>query len=100
MTVPMPEHMSEASSSPDESLETRRKRLLWRATHRGIKEMDLLVGNFARQHVSTMARDELDEFERIIGLHDQDMLRWATGLEPVPPEHNSPMLAAILGLRP
>ncbi|HQX85830.1 MAG TPA: succinate dehydrogenase assembly factor 2, partial [Aestuariivirga sp.] len=33
---------------PAEPIELRRKRLLWRSSHRGIREMDLLMGGFAR----------------------------------------------------
>ena len=34
-----------------ESLEKRRKRLRFRAWHRGTREMDLLVGSFADAHL-------------------------------------------------
>jgi len=83
-----------------ETIETRRKRLLWRATHRGIREMDILVGGYAAAHIHAMGLADLDQLEAIIALPDQEMLAWATRQEKVPPQHQSAMLAAILEFRP
>ncbi len=80
--------------------EITRKRLLWRATHRGIKEMDILLGGFATRHLSTMPAENLSEFAQLLELPDQDLLSWATKLEPVPPHLQSKMLTAILTFRP
>ncbi|MEP6827216.1 MAG: succinate dehydrogenase assembly factor 2 [Aestuariivirga sp.] len=82
------------------NLETIRKRLLWRATHRGIKEMDILVGGYAQQHLQTMTSDELSEFEVLLEIPDQDLLSWATRQEDVPPQFACSMLTAILTYRP
>jgi antitoxin CptB len=81
-------------------IETTRKRLLWRATHRGIKEMDILVGGYASRQLAQMSEAELLHFAELLELPDQDLLRWATGLEPVPEALQSPMLEAMLNFRP
>ncbi|MFT3986451.1 succinate dehydrogenase assembly factor 2 [Aestuariivirga sp.] len=83
-----------------ETIETRRKRLLWRATHRGIREMDILVGGYAIAHINAMSSGDLDQLEAIIALPDQQMLAWATQQEETPPQHQSAMLSAILAFRP
>jgi len=44
--------------------DTRRKRLLWRASHRGIREMDLILGGFATARIDTMTPAELDQLGR------------------------------------
>ncbi|MCA0045148.1 succinate dehydrogenase assembly factor 2 [Celeribacter litoreus] len=67
-----------------ETIEIRRKRLKIRAWRRGIKEMDLLIGGYADEHLPTMTEEELDEFERLMDEHDQDLLSYATGLKPTP----------------
>ena len=82
------------------SLETSRKRLLWRATHRGIKEMDILVGGYAARHLGSMSEPELAQFEMLLEIPDQELLAWATKQEPVPAQHASAMLDAILAFRP
>lgn len=80
--------------------ETRRKRLLWRATHRGIKEMDLILGGFVVRHIDTFSDAEIADLERIMDIPDQDMLSWATKQAVVPPEHLSPLLTRILAYTP
>jgi antitoxin CptB len=79
---------------------TRRKRLLWRASHRGIKEMDLILGGFVARHLESFAPAELDELEAIITLPDQEMLAWATKQADVPAEHASSLLLRMLDFRP
>ena len=85
-------------SLPDET--SRRKRLLWRATHRGIKEMDLILGGFVTRQLDGFTAAEIAELERIMDIPDQDMLSWATLQAPVPPEHASDLLTRILAYRP
>ncbi len=79
----------------------RRKRLLWRATHRGIKEMDLILGGFVTARVDSLDHIQLDALEAIMDIPDQEMLAWATRQAPVPEEYASPLLMDILfGLLP
>ncbi len=67
-----------------ETREIRIKRLHMRACRRGIKEMDLVLGRYATDHLAEMDDAELDHFEALLAEMDQDMLRWITGVEPVP----------------
>ena len=83
-----------------ENSDTRRKRILWRATHRGIKEMDLIVGGFTQVRLAGMNESELVALEAIIELPDRELLAWATRLEPVPREHVSAVLLEMLDFRP
>jgi antitoxin CptB len=92
-------HETLAMTSPPD-IDTRRKRLLWRATHRGIKEMDLILGGFVARNLSSFSEGEIAELERIMDIPDQDMLTWATRQAAVPAEHASPLLARILDSRP
>ena len=92
MTAPM--------ARDPEDLEARRKKLLWRATHRGIKEMDMLLGGYARARVGGMSVADLDSLETIIEIPDQTLLAWATNQEPVPTGQMSPMLQDVLNFRP
>ena len=81
-------------------LETIRKRLLWRATHRGIKEMDILVGGYAQWHLENMSEADLAKFEILLEIPDQDLLSWATHQEDVPGKFACSMLTAILTHKP
>jgi antitoxin CptB len=81
-------------------IETRRKRLLWRASRRGVKEMDLLLGGFARANLPNLDETELRELEAIVELPDGELLGWIMGQQPVPPERRSKLLEALLRYRP
>ena len=74
----------------------RRRRLLFRATHRGTHETDLLIGGFVAPRIGDLSDAELDQLETIMALPDVDLADWLTGRRPIPAEHDSPMLRAML----
>jgi antitoxin CptB len=80
--------------------DVRRKRLLWRATHRGIKEMDLILGGFVTRNIAVLSEADLMDLERIMEISDQDMLSWATKQGPIPAAVASPLLRRILDHKP
>ncbi len=57
-------------------LETRRRRALYRAGHRGTKEMDWLLGRYAEKHLAAMPEGELARFERLLSLPDPEIQTW------------------------
>jgi len=79
-----------------ESSEARRRRLLWRASHRGIKEMDLILGRFAAARIFRMNEAELAELEIIVEIPDQELLAWATTTAEIPAQHRSALLLEML----
>lgn len=58
---------------------TRIKRILFRSTHRGTKEADLLLGPYANAHIHTMPQAELEEFEQFLEESDSDIWDWISG---------------------
>jgi succinate dehydrogenase flavin-adding protein (antitoxin of CptAB toxin-antitoxin module) len=48
----------------------RRRRALWRANHRGSKEMDYLLGRFTEQAIDSMNGDDIAVLERLIEMPD------------------------------
>lgn len=63
---------------PDE----RRRRALYRATHRGTREMDWLLGKFADARLGAMSETDLAEFEQLMALPEPDLQHWLmTGLD-------------------
>jgi antitoxin CptB len=81
-------------------IELRRRRLLWRAMHRGLRELDLLLGGFARMRLPDMSDSELAEFEAIVASADADLYDWLLGGVPVPGERLSPMMTALMAFQP
>jgi len=60
-------------------LEHRLKRLRYRANHRGIKEMDIVIGGFANERLQDLSHEEIDSFEALMEEHDRDLIVWVTG---------------------
>ena len=69
-----------------ENIETLRKRLLYQSQHRGIREMDLLLGEFALSSIREMDLTELQQFKDLLALPDQDLCRWLFEQQPLPPQ--------------
>ena len=80
-------------------LDNRRKKLLFRAGHRGTKEMDLILGSFARDNLGSFDESETDAFEEILQYSDPDLYNWITGKEPVPANLRTPVLDKLLAHR-
>ena len=76
-------------------LNPRRRRLLFRAWHRGIREMDLILGHFADTYIDSLDDDELDVLETLLSVNDRDLLQWVTGEAATPPEHDTPLFRRI-----
>jgi antitoxin CptB len=60
---------------PDD-LEMRRRRAAYRASHRGTKEMDIILGRYAEARLPGMQDPELDAFERFLALPDPMLTQW------------------------
>jgi antitoxin CptB len=71
----------------------RKKRALYRAMHRGTKEMDILLGRFALDAVAAMTEGELAEFELVLTFPDPEIDQWMRGGQA--PSNVSDMLCRI-----
>ncbi len=87
------------TESPGESLDVRRKRLRFRSWHRGMREMDLLIGSFADAHTPDFGHDQLDRFEALLELSDPDLYNWMSGREPAPVEHDNDVMRLLVHFR-
>jgi antitoxin CptB len=76
-------------------LDARRRRILFRAWRRGMREMDLVMGHFADQEIATMREAELDQFERLLEAPDPDVFAWIMGEAVLPAEFDTPLFARL-----
>jgi len=83
------------SEPPPADLDTRRRRLMYRATHRGTFENDLILGGFLRAHLDTLVDPDLGALEALLEVPDPELADWLTGRAPVAPEHDTPALRRI-----
>ncbi len=76
-------------------LDERRKRLLYHAWHRGMREMDYVLGVFANDTIESLSNDELDAFEDIMRVPDPDMYKWLSGTTETPANWDTPLVRRI-----
>jgi antitoxin CptB len=59
-----------------EHISIRRRRLEYRAAHRGTRELDMLLGPYAAAHLGAMTEPELDSFEQLLTEAETDLQGW------------------------
>jgi antitoxin CptB len=79
--------------------DTRLKKLKYRASHRGFREADIILGGFADSHLALLSPAQLDEFERLIDQEDQYLHAWIIGRSPTPAEFEGEVMDMIRTFR-
>jgi antitoxin CptB len=69
------------------ALDNRRRRLLFRANHRGTKETDVLVGGYVAARIADFDEQALSDLEHIMDVPDPVLADWLTGRLPIPAAH-------------
>jgi antitoxin CptB len=77
-------------------LDERRRKLRYRAWHRGTREMDLVLGRFADATLAAMSTADLDAFEALMEAPDPDLFAWILGQAPVPAEQDSELFRRLV----
>lgn len=67
-----------------ETPQARLKRLAMRSARRGIKEMDLILGAYARDRLAAMDEAALQLYDAMLSENDQDLYQWVTGQASAP----------------
>jgi antitoxin CptB len=90
--------MNKSPAMPDdcEALDTLRRKLRFRAWHRGTCEADLLIGSFADRHLAEFSAGELHEFECLLDESDPQIDDWMSGRQPVPRERDNAVMALLI----
>ena len=83
------------STRTSADLDPRRRKILFRSWHRGMRETDLIMGRFADAEIATLSEEQLDEFERLIEVIDRDLLSWITGEAPVPENYDTALFRKL-----
>ncbi len=83
----------------DESLEHRRRRLLYRSRYTGMKEMDTLLGRFADRYLGGLDAGQLDRYDLLLRVGDADLLSWILRRTMPPPEHDHDVLKLIIEIK-
>ncbi|MBI4276145.1 MAG: succinate dehydrogenase assembly factor 2 [Rhizobiales bacterium] len=83
------------STRSSEGLDPRRRKLLFRAWHRGIREMDLVLGPFADACIADFNERDLDEFERLMIVPDHDLYGWVVGETAAPADYETALMQRL-----
>ena len=59
-------------------LPIRKKKILFKCTHRGTKELDILLGSYVSIHINELKSKELDYLDVILDFNDTDLFKILT----------------------
>jgi antitoxin CptB len=72
--------------------DTRLKRLNFRASHRGTREADMMIGGFCEARCESWNEEQIVWFEALLEEQDVDIMAWALGAQPTPIEWQGQMM--------
>jgi|HubBroStandDraft_2_1064218.scaffolds.fasta_scaffold141789_2 antitoxin CptB len=84
-----------AMPSDNGTLTVLRRKLAFRAWHRGTCEADLMLGGFADRYLTNLAAEELGQFERLLEEDDPEIVGWMSGRQTIPSEHDNRVMALL-----
>ncbi|CAJ1010563.1 putative Flavinator of succinate dehydrogenase [Leishmania naiffi] len=77
VTVPNGQTFHDSRSvNPNESVESKRRRLIYQSRYRGMVEMDLIFGHFARCKLETLDAAMLNEYDILLKQLDSELFCW------------------------
>ena len=76
--------------------ETLKKKIIYRSTHRGTKEMDLFLGNFVKSNINLLNYEELIQLEIILSIEDAVLQKWLFSKRSLNPILNSKVSKMII----
>jgi len=82
-----------------DELERTRKRLRFRSWHRGTKEMDILLGNFADRHLAGFSPAQLDRYDTLLQNSDPDLYGWISGRDALPAAYDHDVMSLLRNFR-
>ncbi len=62
-------------------------KLMYRSLHRGCKENDILLGNYATKNLHLLTSDQLLIYEKFLEETDTDIYNWVTNPQTTPQEY-------------
>ena len=54
------------------------KKLFFKESHRGTKEMDIILGTFANKQLESMTKNDLALFDELLDISDPELYKWLT----------------------
>ncbi len=73
----------------------RLKRIIFRSSHRGMKETDTILGGFAEKHLAGLGADQIARFEALLDESDNDLFDWISDKRPIPGHLDHDVMAML-----
>ena len=58
-----------------------KKKIIYRSNYRGTKEMDKLLGTFAKKNINNLNYEDLIDLEKLLNIDDTNLYNFYTGVE-------------------
>jgi antitoxin CptB len=76
-------------------LAARKRRLGFRASHRGTREADLMIGGFVLRELERLSVADIKWFEELLEENDVDIMAWMTRSRATPGHYDVPLMHAM-----
>ena len=53
-----------------------KNQIIYRSSHRGSKEMDLLLGNFVKKYINVFGDKDLSDLYELLSIEDEIIYKW------------------------
>ena len=53
-----------------------KKQIIYRSSHRGFKEMDMLLGSFVKKYINILNESDLLDLQNLLLLEDEILYKW------------------------
>ena len=63
------------------NIEQLKKKIIYRSSYRGTKEMDKLLGSFTKEYINKLDTKDLIDLEKLLNLDDNNLYNFYTGVE-------------------
>lgn len=83
-------------SEEESVLDDRRKRLRFRAWHRGTREMDLVLGRFVDANAAALTDGEIETLEALMEVPDPELYLWIAGTADVPANYDTAVFRKVV----
>lgn len=74
------------------------KELIYKSKHRGCKENDILLGEFADIHLQKLTHDQINIYSNLINESDEKIYAWISGKEKIPDIYKE-IISILINLR-
>ena len=78
------------------NLSFRKKKILFKCTHSGTKELDILLGSYVSHHINLLKSKELDYLDVVLNFSDLDLFKILTKKKAIDKKMNEYFIKKII----